>query len=487
MKSFLVAAVYFSFVLFFQSAAEAQFEDLLNRIPANANSIVVIDVSRMHDSTLARKEGWMKKHEAAFVERPIYLPPEAEKIVVAAQINFASPLDQNWELAVMDMKEPIPMRSIARAEGGYVDSINGLHAAWAPSDAYFVRLSTSVMGLMHPANRQAVSRWADFGRKNSSPVISTYLKQAVKAVRANGPQIAMAIDLKDIIQPHKREEYLKNSKVLHGNEQSAERLAELLDGIQGATLAVEVGSQAEGELRIDFSSETDMISPFAKSMVLEIMDELGIHLDDLEKWKTELKDKYIILSGPLSTDGMRRVFSILEIPSTKFSELKDEVVSSEKTDSPDEVAQASLTYFKSVSVLIDDLRKYLQSNRDNHSLYSERYARKIDRLPILNVDEDLLTWGSNVAETLRGVALAKRAAGTRTGVRNSNVYGSYSYNYDPNNNYYYGTRSNASVKIQNRTEEQAKATGVRYNSWKEIEDSTAAIRREMTKRYQIEF
>ncbi|MFI4851650.1 MAG: hypothetical protein ACIAZJ_21235 [Gimesia chilikensis] len=478
----MVIAVYFSFAIFSQTTVEAQFEDLLNRIPANANSIVLIDVSRMHASTLARKEGWLKKHEAAYVERPIYLPPEAAKIVVAAQLNFADSLDQNWELAVMDMQEPIPMRSIARAEGGYVDSINGLHAAWAPSDAYFVRLSTSVMGVMHPANRQAVSRWADFGRKNTNLVISSYLNQATKVVRANGPQIAMAIDLKDIVLPHKREEYLKHSKVLNGKEQSAERLAEFLDGIQGATFSVEVGSQAVGELRIDFNSDTAILSQSAKPMVLEIVDELGIHLDDLEKWKVELKGKSIILSGTLSSDGMRRVFSILEIPSTKFSELKDEIVT---VDSPDNVAQASLTYFKSVSVLTDDLRKYLRSNRDNHSIYSERYARKIDRLPILNVDEDLLTWGSKVAETLRGVALAKRAAGVRTGVRNAGVYGNYSYSYDGNN--YYGVRSNSSVRFQNRTEEQAQATGVRFNSWKEIEDSTAEIRREMTKRYQIEF
>lgn len=467
----------------YETSAWAQFEDLLNRVPASANSIVVIDVSRMHSSTLARKEGWQKKHEAAYVKRPIFLPPEADKIVIAAQLNFANDLGQNWELAVMDLKEPIPMRSIARAEGGYVDSINGLHSAWTPSDAYFVRLDTSVMGVMHPANRQAVSRWADFGRKNTSSVISPYLSQAAKVVRANGPQIAMAIDLKDSTQPHKLEQGLKQSDILKGNAQKIKEFTEIISGIQGATFSVKIGSKAEGEFRIDFSSETARFSNFAKPLVLGFIDDLGIHLDDLEKWKVELKGKSIILTGPLSNDGMRRVFSILEIPSTKFSELKDEDLS---PGSPEKVAQDSLTYFKSVTVLIDDLRKYLQTHRDNHIVYSERYARKIDRLPILNVDEDLLAWGSNVAETLRGVALAKRAAGTRTGVRNSSVYGNYSYNYDSNNNNY-GSRSNASVKIQNRAEEQSKATGVRYNSWKEIEDSTASIRREMTKRYQVEF
>ena len=467
----------------YEVSAWAQFDDLLKRIPSSANSLVAIDVTAMHASALARKDGWLKKHEAAYVERPIFLPPEANKIILAAQVNMSNGLSENWELAVMDMKEPIPMRSIARAEGGYVDSINGLHAAWTPSDAYFVRLNTSVMGVMYPANRQAVSRWADFGRKSTSPVVSRYLAQATKSVRSGGPQIAMAIDLHDIALPHRLQETLEQSDVLKGNKSKIKELFDIISGIQGATFTVKVGSKAEGELRIDFDSETAKFSSFAKPLVLEVLAKFGASIEDLEKWKTELKGKSLILSGSLSNDGMRRVFSILEIPTTKFSELKDADLS---PGSPESIAKASLTYFKSVGVLIDDLRKYLSTHKDNHLVYNERYARKIDRLPILNVDDDLLNYGSQVAETLRGIALAKRGAGARTGVRNSSVYGSYSVNYNYDNNYY-NRRSNASVKIQNRTEEKAKATGVRFTSWKEIEDATAAIRREMTKRYKVEF
>lgn len=466
-------------------SAWAQFDDLLKRIPSSANAIVVIDVEGVHKSTLAQKERWQKKHEEAFVDRPIILPPEADKIIIAAQLNTTNDLGQSWELAVMNMKEPIAMRSIARAERGYVDNINGLNTAWTPNDAYFVRMSTSVMGVMHPANRQAVSRWADFGRKNSSAVISPYLKQATKVVYRNGPQIAMAIDLKDIAQPHTLEENLKQSKVLKGNEKKIKEIFDLISGIQGVTFSVKLSNKAEGELKIDFSSDTTNFGSYAKPLVLSALNEFGVHLDDVEKWKAELKGKSIILKGPLSNDGMRRVFSILEIPTTKFSELKEEEIS---PGSPELAAKASLTYFKSVTVLIDDLRKYLKTNRDNHTVYMERYARKIDRLPILNVDEDLLNYGSQVAETLRNIALAKRGAGVRTGVRNSRVNGMYNYTYADNNyNYGYGARSTANTKIQNRKEEQAKATGVRFTSWKQIEDATASIRREMTKRYQIEF
>ena len=216
-KALMVMAACFLFSPLFEVSAWAQFDDLLKRIPSNANSLVVIDVNALHSSALARKDGWLKKHEAAYVERPIFLPPEADKIILAAQIDISQEMRENWELAVMDMKEPIPMKSIARAEGGYVDSINGLHAAWTPSNAYFVRLNTSVMGVMYPANRQAVSRWAEFGRKNTTPVVARYLVQASKSVRAGGPQIAMAIDLNDITLPHQLQESLEQSKVLKGN------------------------------------------------------------------------------------------------------------------------------------------------------------------------------------------------------------------------------------------------------------------------------
>ncbi len=176
------------------------------------------------------------------------------------------------------------------------------------------------------------------------------------------------------------------------------------------------------------------------------------------------------------------VFSLLEVPSTKFSTLKDEDVSS---SSPADVAKRSLTYFKSVDVLIQDLGKTLRdkTKRDYQAVWMERYARKVDRLPILNVDQELLQYGAKVGETFRSMALAKRQSGIRTGVRKSQTYGNYWYG----GSYGYGVRNTGSVRRQIKQEEKGKATTMRFESWKAIEDATAEIRRRMTKEYQIEF
>jgi hypothetical protein len=74
-------------------------------------------------------------------------------------------------------------------------------------------------------------------------------------------------------------------------------------------------------------------------------------------------------------------------------------------------------------------------------------------------------------------------AGVRQGVRKSAVYGNY-YDYG---NGYYADRPVANQKTEIRRQEEAQASKVRFESWKELEDSRAQIRRTMTKKYGVEF
>jgi hypothetical protein len=458
-------------------------DELLKRVPAGANALMVIDVTALQATPMAQAQGWQKKHEAAFVERPMMLPPEASRIVMASQLNFAGELNVEWQMAVMNLTEPLSMRSIARAEGGYVDKVGGVDCAWTPSDAYFVSLEAKQLGVVFPANRQFVSRWA----QDSAGLLSSgYLLVADKQVdRMN--QIVMAIDLRDVPQPHRLRERLQASPALKTLSAKLDTIEKLIAGVQGLTLRIAVAQSARGTLRVDFSESPQVLGPQAKPLLLEALDGFGAKLPGFDQWTAKTEAKSIVLEGAFSTDALRRVFSLLELPSTKFSTLKDELPDTPTSTSPSEAskAAASKTYFKSVAVLIEDLRKTLGDTRDNHAVWMERYGRKVDALPILNVDEALLAWGANIGETFRTMALAERSSGIKSGVRKSSIYGNYQYGYDQYG--YTNVRSNASVKGQIDTEERAQAKAVRYNSWKEIEDATAAIRKEMTKKFQVEF
>ena len=113
--------------------AQGRFDDLLRRLPASTNALMVIDVKAVHNSPLATKEGWKAQHQSTYVKQPIILPPESDRLVLAAQMNPNREFAQAWEGAVISLTEPLSMQSIAKAEGGYADNIGGLKAAGHPA------------------------------------------------------------------------------------------------------------------------------------------------------------------------------------------------------------------------------------------------------------------------------------------------------------------------------------------------------------------
>ncbi len=468
----------------------APFDELLTRVPESANTLVLIDVATTLKAPVAEEQGWGKKLELAYVERPIFLPPEANKLVMAALLRSNDDFSRLWELAVMELSEPMSMRSIARSEGGYVDQINGIVSAWTPSDAYFVSLSENILGVMFPAERQFVSHWVDFTQKNTENQLSDYLKTAAMLANNKVP-ILLAIDLQDVVSPHEVAARLQESQLIKKTGISTEKVAAIFSSLQGAILRVAVGKDVQGQLRIDFAEPVAPIKSIAKELVLKTLDNLGAPINDLADWKVEIEEKAITMRGPLSKDSQRRVFSIVEIPSTKFSTLKDADAGPEmsKQISESKIRETSLTYFRSVQVLFKDLRRDMRGNKAVAAVM-ERYARKIDRMPILNVDNELLDYGSNVATALRSVALSKRQGGIQAGVGTAGMgYSSYSAGYYGNNDYTHKTGAVRSAADRTAIKARALAASrnARVEGKKLIEDSTAAIRRQMTQKYGVEF
>ncbi|NOX55373.1 MAG: hypothetical protein GXP27_13235 [Planctomycetes bacterium] len=489
--------------------AAGRFDDLLYRVPRSANALLVIDVKGVHSSPLAVKEGWKSQHEASYVKKPMLLPPESDRMILASQMNPNRDFEVLWEGAVVSLTEPLPPRAIARAEGGYVDQIGGVPAVWSPSDAYIVLFEPKLMGILSPAHRQAVARWIEDGEVTRTVVVSKYLKEAADSVDGQKTQIVLALDLKDAVQPHRLEQALNKSQLVGDDAAKKQKWAKIVSSIRGVTLSVQIGRTAQGTLRVDFSESTSPFGKDAKALVLGVLDEYGVGIDELQQWKTRLDGESIVMQGELSTPGMRRIFSLLELPTTNFTAADELPQESPGSSSPSSrtsedkekaVVEASQTYFKSVSTLLNDLQEEFRTNRDARrslsAVFLERYAKRIDRLPILHVDEELLAYGMKVAETLRSTSIASRQAGVRAGVRKAQGAGYYGYRgygysygarYGTSYNDYYTARTRSSEKTQIRREEDAKARQVRFQNWKEIQDATAAIRAKMTKKYKVPF
>jgi hypothetical protein len=463
-----------------------QDQDLLKSFPASANALTVIDVQSLLNTPMAREGAWGDPTNIKHAQSPLRLPALADRIAVAAQLDAANDLTRIWELAVMQLSQPVPLQKIALREGGYIDELaDGVQAVWTPSDTYFVQLNDNQLGAMYPANRQAVTRWVQSLESKASLQLSDYLLQAAADLQSDTP-IVMALDLQGVVQPHRVREALEDSQTMAGQDASLDKVAKLLVGLQGISLTVQVDQQATGTVRIDFSEDVGAFGRLAKPLFLEALQRYNAVIPDFESWQAELLGNRVVLSGPLSTSGLRRIGSLLEPPSSKFSDLKDAAPAESGSDP---YVQASQQYYRSVHTLIDDLRKTLGDTRDNHALWMERYGRKIDALPILNVDPDLLDWGASVSETFREMSVTTRSANVQAGTRKAYVntgvsYSGYGYG---SGGWYNDATGSAKQKTQIERSEQGAARIQRFGSWKEVEDADAQIRIAMTQKYNVEF
>src|SRR3954468_7502105 len=102
----------------------ADFADLLKRVPAQANAVLLIDADAARKSPHGAKEGWAKNHEKDSLGGIDSLPPGIERLVVAAQLNVTT-LDPEWRIGIAATRTAVTTAQIAAAEGGTADTVAG--------------------------------------------------------------------------------------------------------------------------------------------------------------------------------------------------------------------------------------------------------------------------------------------------------------------------------------------------------------------------
>ncbi len=488
------AAVLAFLVLPHAHCVASDFETLAKDLPAGSNAVLAIDVDSILTTEMARVNDWGNPNTTA--NRPAYLPPEADKVIVAAQVDPPNQFEQAWEAAVISLKESLPMRLVAKAEGGYVDKIRGKEAAWVPSDAYFIQFDDATMGLMYPANKQAASRWID-QQQESSPELPAYLSSMVSAV-TSGPQIVMSLDTRDVMSAHRLHQRLSESEVVADAKLDIDAMVDLFLTLQQISLEVTISDKAEARAEIQFGHSVTFDADVGKAFVLAALTNLEAEIPGVDEWTFSVHGQSIVAVGEMPVPGLRRVLSFLEIPTTKFSSLKNEDTDSEGSE--EDLATKSLNYFHSVDKLVADLQEHSKS-RNGDSYWFDRYAKKIERLPILYVDPDLLDFGQKTAETLRVMSGSRKSANLSAGVSRSNISASsgdgYDGGYDRYGYSYHGSgyrgSSTSLASAQQRSQNaannqfQAKATSKKIEGFRLINDATYEVRRTMTERYNVEF
>ncbi len=476
---------------------------LLSRIPPGANAIAFIDVDKLLKSPLGVKEKWKEKLKNAFAATPMLVPPNAARLMLASSIdpNTVAPI---WEVSVIELTTTPSMEKIAKAENGYVDTIAEKQAVWSPANAYFVRLDSKVLGTVAPANRQFAARWA---RQGGAPgdSVSPYLKAAADSMDDKTSYL-FAMDLEDVTSPRKVRRRLESGSFesLAGKNIDPEKLGQLFASLKGVTLRVSVDDAATGMGIIEFGRSPAMLADVAKPLLLEILEGCGAAIDDFNDWNVAVEGNAIVLGGKLTKDGMRKLFSIVEPPSPNAAGVSGDgetaaARSEEKADA-NAVVAASKQYYTTVSDIIDNVGKKVRnsSSMTQGATWIARDARRIDRLPILNVDPDLVKWGIDVSGGLNDIASTVGVGGLNARSATVGIQDAYSQGGGTASGYQMGREGinpNDSVDRRNverqrratLAAEKAKTGQAAVQILRQLDTYRATIRAAMTQKYKVQF
>ena len=470
--------------------AEPSMLDVLRSCPKTANAIVQGDMVALRKLTLGSP-----LHED--------LPGNVVRVRIAAELDLES-FQPDWEIGYAAVEKTSTAESIAQREGGYVDTLQGRSIVWTPNEMYLVPLADNVVSIVRPADRKFVGQWL---KKDRSNVISSYLQQVAGRL-TDRQSVSIAVDLEDVLSMGVLNEKLAQSKSLQGK--NIESIAKSLSSVQGITISV-ASDALEATVLIDFLSAPTELTPVAKAFFAEVLTARGVQLDEFSQWKMSAvsEGKTLSFTGPIASETLDDLLGMFTVHRasrgvTTVSKTDSPAAPTSGQTSPSIVAENTRDYFRKVINIVHRVRDYSANNTGERAQWNGNMANRIDEMPTLEVDPQMVMFGAEVAKSLRsnsmsmqltnisqGAAAVAADAGTGAfstatavgtmagmgyGYGGYGNYGSYGGNFvDPN----------SPVKYYRMGQAQGNT------SFKELmarlEQSLADMRRTMTEKYKIQF
>ncbi len=488
MKTLTLAFVALACIMFTTVNSNAQKTDSAAWVPESANSIVIVNAKQILDSELGKEKKWKTERSSAFRSGAAFFPPNTERILLATQMDFQV-MEPIWSVGVFEIKKgKMDIVDVSKRTNGNLDSIAGMESLVLPTDAILVQVDDKTIVSMAPANRQMTSRWIN-SKKGGITKISPYLTEAVKFSDDNADMI-VAFDLGGVLGEDEIKERLKGNSDI--DQSKLDQYAKTLASIEGITLGVTVRKKITGSIKIDFKSNPMGMSDVGKQILISALKKNGVMIDDFNSWDVRMDMNQLLLSGPLSESGFRQIGSLVRQP------IHNDFASDEDSSSSVDEATRSKQYFGDVDHILTELRGRTTKKLSSYAKWFDRYAREIDGLSVLGVDESLLEYGQYTSNSFRDIAIGlrgndmSREKNRANATKNSDPrygggygrygryggYGGYGYG---NGMYMSRDRNVASNLGQMAGENQAKEL------FAEVEAATAKIRRELSKKYNLDF
>jgi hypothetical protein len=500
LQGIAVAAIALPGLLPEPTLAQGEFERMMWLVPDSANALVLVRSADMLDTPIALKDGWQEETSSAGAMSQ--LNPKAEYTVFASKIDWVGGRQREWEVALVSLDAPVTPEQIAEAEAGTVDSADAIPVVWSPRSLFYVPFGPKLIGIYSPVDRPGVLRWATAAKNRTDAVVSDYLREAQREFQADDSQFLMALDLAYLSSPQQLKPHVAQATSVDIKVDDLDAIAETLASVRGATIKIQADTDLYAWIRIDFARSTAPLERIAKPLFNEVLLNLGAEVRNFRDYSMLVEENSITFRGPVTTGMVRRLASLVSLPTDAADGTG--TVPQPSADSPTSqgvsvTVEATRRYLNDVMALLDDLDDKDDTQRQI-ALWCDRYADKIDHLPILGVDPEVVDFGvaaaitlRNLAATAKGVQLNIGARGTTEAAQGGTGFG-VGYAYGGYGGYYgggYGMSidgGTSKVAIGRITrQENIKAISTQSQVWAVMKTEEAKLRRTLTQRYGVEF
>jgi hypothetical protein len=468
------------------SARADDLADLLNRVPADMNTVAVINVREINKTPRAVKENWKENHETEYLAGAMAVPAWVSVVVIAADLHPGA-VANAASLALFPVDGSVSSESIARRENGVVQPAGDTNIVLSPRRGYLAVPARGIVGVSSTMPRQDFVRWVRAARQADRPAVSAYLRDAVAA--HTEAHVLVATDLDNLFDPTAVRQALQRSGAVP-NEADLTSLVNVLAGARGLTFTARIGGTTKAELRIDFSIPTaDFVGPL-KRVWPKALEAADFEIEEFKAAEPRADGKAVVLTADLSDTSLRRILSLVAAPGDAVGS-KDAATGPVKTPKEAAGLAASLRYYKAVNSALDDLRAQGGAKGKDYvrsASFFDTYAAKIEKLPLADVDPVLVQYGTSAAAKLRAMA------GSLRGVKvQLEAYDSYkSTTWAGTRGVWWGSGSVAlSTNVQELNTKQAELVAAlepeRAKIWGVLASDRSAVRREMLEKYKIDF
>ncbi|MEZ6065867.1 MAG: hypothetical protein R3B90_09210 [Planctomycetaceae bacterium] len=480
-------------------------ESLVRQLPAGINTIGILRMGQLMQSSRAQQEQWKQRQEERFLSGAASLPPNVELYVTGSLLRLGA-MSQEWSGSLVRLPIGVNMEAVAAHEQASIEELAGQPTVRSSRDCYISLLKLDLLGVYRPASRQEAGRWLQSVAEGQTTSPSPYL---LKAAGVPG-DLVMAMDVEHLLDPTAVRQHLQQDARLKQHAALTEKLVPLVVGLKGITLSVMVDVETSARIDIEFSQDPTVSRFAVKAILVSMLEDLGVAIDEFDGSDVAAEGNSVVLTCKLSDESLRRLASLI-VPHAATSQASSQVATAAETtpapaaeppktpDVPVDPLAATREYVKAVNRIIADLQaaNTRAKNYQRTAGWHDSFANKIESLGTAGVAKDAIQFANSTASHLRALAASLRGEAVAVSAEEGAL--TYNVSRDPGwVNYnvwgwgggggvgYRAPTTTVTSNIQQVREKQAAAVSAgaqqREQIWARIHDEQAAMRQRLEDR-----